>query len=149
MSGLRELYQEVIIDHAKQPRNYGRLLEANHKKEGFNPLCGDKLTLYIVEHDGKIEKIHFEGSGCAISMASSSLMTEAMKGKSRVEIDLIFNDFHQLVTQGHNVDLEKKLGKLAILAGVAEFPARVKCATLAWHTLKAAIADDPNIVSTE
>lgn len=149
MSELRELYQEVIIDHAKQPRNYGVLAEANHKKEGFNPLCGDKLSLYLLEHDGKIEQIQFEGSGCAISMASASLMTEAMKGKDRAEIEVIFNDFHQLVTKGHDADLENKLGKLAVLAGVAEFPARVKCASLAWHTLKAAIADDPSKVSTE
>lgn len=149
MSGLRELYQEVIIDHCKQPRNYGALADANHKKEGFNPLCGDKLTLYLLEHDGKIEKVHFEGSGCAISMASASLMTEALRGKTRAEIELIFNDFHQLVTTGHDVELEIKLGKLAVLAGVAEFPARVKCATLAWHTLKAAVADDPSIISTE
>jgi nitrogen fixation NifU-like protein len=149
MSGLRELYQEVIIDHSRQPRNFGVLADANHKKEGFNPLCGDRLTLYIVERDGLLEKLQFEGSGCAISVASASLMTEAMKGKTRAEVEIIFNDFHQLVTKGHDVEIESRLGKLAVLAGVAEYPARVKCASLAWHTLKAAIADDTQPVSTE
>lgn len=149
MSGLRELYQEVIIDHSKRPRNYGALEYAHHQKDGFNPLCGDKLTLYVLEQEGKITGLKFVGSGCAISMASASLMTETMKGKTRAEVEAIFNDFHQLMLEGHDVVLEDKLGKLAVLAGVAEFPARVKCATLAWHTLKAAIADDPNQVSTE
>lgn len=149
MSGLRELYQEVIIDHGRHPRNFGVLLDANHHKEGFNPLCGDKLMLYVAEKNGVIEKLQFEGSGCAISVASASLMTEVLKGKTRAEVDAIFNDFHQLVTHGHNAEIESRLGKLAVLAGVAEYPARVKCASLAWHTLKAAIADDPQTVSTE
>lgn len=149
MSGLRELYQEVIVDHSKHPRNFGLLPDANHIKDGFNPLCGDKLTISLYEKNGIVEKLHFEGSGCAISVASASLMTEALQGKSVNEIDAIFNDFHHLVTVGHNEELENKLGKLAVLAGVAEYPARVKCATLAWHTVKAAIADDPQPVSTE
>jgi nitrogen fixation NifU-like protein len=149
MSGLRELYQEVIIDHGRHPRNFGALPNANHTKEGFNPLCGDRLTLYIVEQNNVIEKIHFEGSGCAISVASASLMTEVLKNKTRAEAEVIFADFHQLIMHGHDKELEDRLGKLAVLAGVAEYPARVKCATLAWHTLKAAIADDPQPVSTE
>jgi nitrogen fixation protein NifU and related proteins len=149
MSNLRELYQEVIIDHSKQPRNYGLLTDANHQKEGFNPLCGDKLTLFMVERDGVIQRLQFIGSGCAISMASASLMTEAVKGKTRAEIENIFNDFHQLVTQGLIDNQENNLGKLAVLAGVAEYPMRVKCATLAWHTLRAAITDDTSPVSTE
>jgi nitrogen fixation NifU-like protein len=149
MPNLRELYQEVIIDHSKQPRNYGALLTANHHQEGFNPLCGDRLNVYALEKNGVIEKLQFEGCGCAISMASASLMTEAMQGKLRAEVETIFNDFHQLVTQGHDAALENKLGKLAVFAGVVEYPARVKCATLAWHTLMAAIANDPKVVSTE
>lgn len=149
MSALRELYQEVIIDHGKRPRNFGALEGANHIKEGFNPLCGDKLTLYILEKNNIVENLKFEGCGCAISVASASLMTEMLKGKTRAEVDGIFNDFHLLVTEGHNVELEERLEKLAVLAGVAEFPARVKCATLAWHTLKAALADDPTSISTE
>jgi len=149
MSGLRELYQEVIIDHSKSPRNFGILPDANHRQEGFNPLCGDKLTLTILEQNGIIEKIRFEGCGCAISVASASLMTEAIQGKTRLELDEIFNHFHELVTKGHDAVLENKLGKLAVLAGVSEYPVRVKCATLAWHTMKAAIADDQVPVSTE
>jgi nitrogen fixation NifU-like protein len=149
MSALRELYQEVIVDHSKHPRHYGVLENANHQKEGFNPLCGDKLTLYIKEKNGCAQQLQFEGSGCAISIASASLMTEALQGKTYAEIAVIFQDFHQLVTQGPDVTLEEKLGKLTVLAGVAQYPARVKCATLAWHTLKAIISADPALVSTE
>lgn len=146
---LRELYQQVIVDHSKHPRHFGVLENANHIKEGFNPLCGDKLTVYLQEQNGGIEKIQFVGCGCAISVASASLMTEVLTGKSAEEVDTIFNDFHQLITLGHNAELEDKLGKLAVLSGVAEFPARVKCATLAWHTLKAALKNDTHSVSTE
>ena len=149
MSALRELYQEVIVDHSKHPRNFGALPEAPISKEGFNPLCGDRLTVYVLENPHGLQTIQFQGCGCAISMASASLMTEVLTGKTRAEMHTIFHDFHQLVTQGHNVELEEKLGKLAVLAGVAEFPARVKCATLAWHTLKAALAGVPDSVSTE
>ena len=149
MNDLRELYQEVIIDHSKHPRNFGALPLANHRKDGFNPLCGDRLTLYILEQNGVVEEIQFEGCGCAISVASASLMTEVLRGKTGGEVEAIFTDFHQLMMHGHNPVLEERLGKLAVLAGVAEYPARVKCATLAWHTLKAAIADDPTPVSTE
>lgn len=147
MSDLRELYQEIIIDHGRHPRNFGALPEATHRKQGFNPLCGDKLLLQIQEIDGVVEKLMFEGCGCAISMASASLMTEVAKGKTKTEIDEIFTVFHEVVTQGKEAN--DKLGKLAVLAGVAEFPARVKCATLAWHTLMAALANDEKDVSTE
>lgn len=144
---LRDLYQEIIIDHAKTPRNFGKLEHANHCKLGHNPLCGDRLTLYIIEQNGKVEELYFEGTGCAISVASASLMTEAVKGKSIAEVQALFDDFHQLVTEGKEPLAD--LGKLAVFAGVAEFPIRVKCATLAWHTLKAALANDNNPVSTE
>jgi nitrogen fixation NifU-like protein len=143
---LRELYQEMIIDHGKQPRNFGALQERSHCHAGHNPLCGDKLTVYLQEQDGVVQDIKFEGAGCAISVASASLMTEAVKGKSTTEITELFDGFHQLVTVGNT---EKELGKLAIFAGVAEFPIRVKCATLAWHTMKAALSNEMKAVSTE
>ncbi len=144
---LRDLYQEIIVDHGKQPRNVGKLQHANHSQMGHNPLCGDKLKLYIVEQDGIVKEVCFEGSGCAISMASASLMTEAIKGKSKAEIDRLFDSFHHLVTQKKQPDID--IGKLAAFSGVAEFPIRVKCATLAWHTLKAALANDSQPVTTE
>lgn len=144
---LRELYQEMIIDHGKHPRNAGKLEHANHQHNGFNPLCGDKLTIYVNEQNGHVLDARFEGEGCAISVASASLMTEAIKGKSVTEVDHLFEHFHQLVTTG--VEPDVTLGKLAVFSGVAEFPIRVKCATLAWHTLKAALLHDPNPVSTE
>jgi len=146
MSELRELYQEVIVDHGRHPRNFGALLDANYRKEGFNPLCGDKIMLYVHEQNGVIEKLQFEGSGCAISMASASLMTEVLKGKSLSEANTVFAAFHELVTQGKTTE---NIGKLAVMGGVSEFPVRVKCATLAWHTLKAALIQDENPVSTE
>jgi nitrogen fixation NifU-like protein len=148
MSELRELYQQVIIDHGRSPRNFGVLPEANCHKEGFNPLCGDRITLHIYEHNGVVEKLSFEGSGCAISTASASLMTEQLRGKTLAEVDAIFSDFHALITQGDK-SVADKLGKLAILGGVADYPARVKCATLAWHTLQAALHNDTGVVSTE
>lgn len=144
---LRELYQEMIVDHGKQPRNFGKLANANHQQAGHNPLCGDKLILYVLEKNGVIEDAKFEGDGCAISVASASLMTEAVKGKSLAEINVLFDLFHHLVTEGKEPDQD--LGKLAVFSGVAEFPVRVKCATLAWHTLKAALANDTKPVSTE
>ena len=149
MTGLRELYQEVIIDHSKRPRNYGALTDANHEKEGFNPLCGDRLTVYVREENKTLTEIHFVGCGCAISVASASLMTEVLRGKTTTEAIAIFTAFHTLVTQGQDPEAENTLGKLAVLAGVAEYPARVKCATLAWHTLKAALDDANGTVSTE
>ena len=150
MSDVRELYQQLIIDHGRKPRNFGELENANHIKDGYNPLCGDKLRLYILEEDGIIEDIKFDGQGCAISTASASLMTEALKGKSIAEADTLFSSFHQLVTTGSDyAQLKAALGKLVVLAGVSEYPARVKCATLAWHTMQAAIHDDNKTVSTE
>jgi nitrogen fixation NifU-like protein len=150
MSDLRELYQEVIIDHGRHPRNFGAYPEANRNKEGFNPLCGDKIILHVHEENGIVEKIMFEGSGCAISMASTSLMTEVLKGKTVAEVTTIFSLFHDLVTHPESSDeLKEKLGKLAVLGGVSEFPVRVKCATLAWHTLNAALHNNPEQVTTE
>ncbi|RDI41338.1 Fe-S cluster assembly sulfur transfer protein SufU [Aquicella lusitana] len=144
---LRELYQEIIVDHGKAPRNFGKLSHASHCKAGHNPLCGDKLTLYLLERDGVVQDICFEGAGCAISVASASLMTECVKGKKRSDVIKLFEQFHDLVTAGKTS--EEDLGKLAVFSGVAEFPVRVKCATLAWHTLKAALEQDPDPVSTE
>jgi len=144
---LRELYQSVIVDHGRRPRNYCSLPEANCHKEGFNPLCGDHIFLHAEKIDEQIAKLSFEGKGCAISMASASLMTEFLKGKNISEIKKIFSDFHALVTRGQSSDL---LGKLTVFAGVQEFPARVKCATLAWHTLMAMLNHEANgPVSTE
>lgn len=149
MSDLRELYQETIIDHGRHPRNFGVLAEANHRQEGFNPLCGDKLTLYVQTKNDVVEKLMFEGSGCAISMASASLLTEVLKGKSIAEVETIFSAFHDLVTGQCCEHSAEKLGKLAVLGGVSEYPARVKCASLAWHTLKAALSNTSTVVSTE
>lgn len=143
---LRELYQEVIIDHGRNPRNFGSMPAAQFKKEGYNPLCGDKIIIYVKVKDGLIDKIQFEGSGCAISMASASLLSEILKGKSLAEYETIFADFHRLVTEGRS---SGDLGKLAVMGGVSEFPARVKCATLSWHTLKAALQNDFTEISTE
>ena len=150
MSDLRELYQEIILDHGRHPRNFGACPTATHHKEGFNPLCGDKILLHITERNGIIEKIMFEGSGCAISMASASLMSECLVGKKFEEVESLFSAFHEVVTN-HDASLEAKenLGKLAVLSGVSEFPARVKCATLAWHTFRAAIENNAAAISTE
>lgn len=148
MSDLRDLYQEVILDHYRKPRNSRPLAGANRKAEGFNPLCGDRLTLYLKLKDGVIEDASFEGSGCAISTASASLLTESIKGKTAQEAEVLFQGFHNLVTQDVATS-GQKLGKLEVLGGVREFPARVKCATLAWHTLHAALANQAEPVSTE
>ncbi|MCL4811660.1 MAG: SUF system NifU family Fe-S cluster assembly protein [Vicinamibacteraceae bacterium] len=150
MSELRDLYQEVILDHNKRPRNFGRLEHPTHQANGHNPLCGDRLTLTLRLEDGRIADIRFDGSGCAISKASASLMTDAVKGRSIEEADRLFADVHAMVTgeAGHEVDVDR-LGKLAVLSGVAEFPARVKCASLAWHTLEAALHHAGAEVSTE
>jgi nitrogen fixation NifU-like protein len=150
MNDLRELYQEMIIDHGRHPRNFGRLQNANHEKEGFNPLCGDKIHLFVEEKNGVLNNLCFEGSGCAISMASASLMTEILTQKTVEEANELFLNFHKMVTENdHSSELTEKMGKLAVLKGVAEFPARVKCATLAWHTLQAALNNDDKKVSTE
>ena len=149
MFDLKDLYQEVIIDHNRSPRNFGKLEDADHTLEGYNPLCGDRLTLYLKIKDNHISDISFDGSGCAISVASASLMTEAMKGKTIEEGTNIFNDFHELVTtDSQDIDFNK-LGKLAAIAGVKEYPTRVKCATLCWHTLHSLLAGHTTPVSTE
>lgn len=150
MSELRELYQEIIIDHGRNPRHFGVLPTANHIKEGFNPLCGDKVTLYVHEHKGVIKNILFEGCGCAISMASASLMAEILKGQTIEQAAELFELFRILITEGRLEEATKdKLGKLAVLGGVSEFPARVKCAALAWHTLRALLLNDDASVTTE
>ena len=148
MSELRELYQEVILEHSKKPRNYRALETANHKAEGFNPLCGDHFTVYLELQDGDIKDVGFQGSGCAISKASASMMTQALKGKTAAEAEELFSKFHDVVT-GHAEGSEENLGKLAVFAGVSEFPLRVKCATLAWHALRAALHGEQEAVSTE
>lgn len=149
MFDLKDLYQEVIVDHNRSPRNFGKLENPDRTLEGFNPLCGDRLTLYLKLDDNQINDISFDGSGCAISVASASLMTDAMKGKTAEEAEDIFNNFHDLVTSDAvDVDMEK-LGKLAALAGVREYPTRVKCATLCWHTLHSALEGEDTAVSTE
>lgn len=145
--GLQELYGEVILDHNRRPRNFGRLSGASHSAVGHNPLCGDRVTVYLRVEDGRIEEIAFEGVGCAISTASASMMTEALRGKSLAETRQLFERFHALVTRapapGHGDEAASgapELGKLAAFAGVGEFPMRVKCATLAWHALQSALA---------
>ncbi len=146
MNDLRELYQETIFDHYRQPRNYGRLRDANRSADGYNPLCGDKVTLYLKVEEGVIKDAHFEGAGCAIATASASLMTESIKGKREDEALQLLDSIHALVTTGTTTG---DLGKLEVLAGVHEFPLRVKCATLAWHTMKAALSNVETPVSTE
>jgi nitrogen fixation NifU-like protein len=150
MSDLRELYQELIIDHSKRPRNFKVLETANRKLEGYNPLCGDKITLFLeLEHD-RVKNVSFQGSGCAISTASASVMTESVKGKTLAEVEALFEVFHQMVMgKPPAAGNAPGLGKLAVFSGVSEFPARVKCATLAWHTLHAALQGTGETVSTE
>jgi len=145
---LRELYQEVILDHSKNPHNFREIEGASHEAKGHNPLCGDRLSLYITVEDGVIRDVSFQGAGCAISTASASMMTDALKGKTEDEAEALFGAFHDVVTgkEGANAD---ELDKLAVFAGVRDYPVRVKCATLAWHTLKAALADKEEAVSTE
>jgi len=139
MSELRDLYQDVILEHSKSPRNYRELPAANHKAEGFNPLCGDRFTVYVTMDGDAIRDISFQGSGCAISKASASMMTQIVKGKSAAEAEKLFDSFHRLVTGQAHANGDADLGKLAVFSGVSEYPARVKCATLAWHTLHAAL----------
>ena len=147
MSELADLYQEVILDHNRRPRNFHSLAEASHSAEGYNPLCGDRLTLYLKMNGDTIEDVSFVGAGCAISKASASLMTDAVKGRTRVEAQALFERFHRMVTTPPDQPVEE-MGKLSSLAGVREFPIRVKCASLAWHTLKAAF-DNRRRTSTE
>jgi nitrogen fixation NifU-like protein len=138
MSDLSDLYQEVILDHNKRPRNFRVLDDATHVAEGYNPLCGDRLSLYLKIEADVVADVGFQGSGCAISKASASLMTDALKGRGVAEARDLFERFHRMVTTPTDADVED-LGKLSALAGVREFPVRVKCASLAWHTLKAAL----------
>ena len=148
---MRELYQEVILDHHKHPRNFGRLAGANRHAEGFNPLCGDRITVYALVEGNAIRDLSFEGSGCAICMASASVMTDELAGKNIDDADALYVRFHDLVTgeSAKNPDLDA-LGKLAVFMGVREFPVRVKCATLPWHALRAALKDgEKATVSTE
>ncbi len=151
MSDLRDLYQEVILDHTKHPRNFGTLETANCRADGHNPLCGDKLTVFLRVADGAVQEVRFQGSGCAISTASASMMTESVKGKQLTEVDQLFERFHDLLTgkDESSPGMIEQLGKLAAFSGVKEFPVRVKCATLAWHTLQAALKREQQPVSTE
>jgi nitrogen fixation NifU-like protein len=148
MPELSDLYHDIILEHSKQPRNYRKLDAANRTAEGFNPLCGDHFTVYVDLAGDEIRDISFQGSGCAISKASASMMTQAVKGKRAEEAQQLFEKFHHLVT-GKNGVQASDLGKLAAFSGVSEFPVRVKCATLAWHALRAALEGDSHAVSTE
>ena len=149
MDDLQELYREVILDHNRAPRNFGELANATRVIDGVNPLCGDKITLYVKVSGGKVEDISFKGTGCAISVASSSLMTERVKGRTVAETLALFEQVHDLLTGDQaSVNLEQ-LDKLAALGGVREYPTRVKCASLAWHALKAAVTEDTPAVTTE
>jgi len=149
MSDLRELYQEVILDHNRKPHNFSEPPQANRKAIGYNPLCGDQLTVFLELQGGKIQDIGFQGSGCAISKASASMMTDALKGKTSEEVKTIFNRFHRMVTGDPGDTPDPDLGKLAVFSGVCEFPSRVKCASLAWHTVKAAMEGNKDPISTE
>ncbi len=146
---LRELYQEVILDHSRRPRNFGPKADANRTAQGNNPLCGDRLTVHLTLDDGVVSDVSFEGNGCAISLASASLMTEAIKGMTTDEVRDLFERFHRLVTSDDGDAEAGALDKLTVFAGVREFPVRVKCATLAWHTLTAALEGSTEEVSTE
>jgi len=149
MSELSELYQQVILDHNKKPRNFHKLENANRRADGYNPLCGDQLNVYLHVEGDQVQDVSFEGSGCAISKASASMMTQAVKGKTRAEAETLFNEFHRMATGELDEENEPNhLGKLKIFAGVRDFPARVKCATLSWHTMQAALNDQTE-VSTE
>ncbi len=149
MSELSDLYQEVILDHNRRPRNFRTIDDASRKQEGYNPLCGDRLTLYVRLDGDRITDVAFQGSGCAISKASASLMTEALKGRTVAEARELFEKFHEMVTSSPDTD-PADLGKLSVLSGVREYPTRVKCASLAWHTLKAAVSGETDApVSTE
>ena len=154
MDNLGNLYQEVILDHSRRPRNFRKMEGASRKADGYNPLCGDRVTIYLSMDGDVVKDASFQGSGCAISTSSASILTESMKGKTRAEAEALFETFHDLVTGERNAKPDApELGKLAVFSGVSEFPARVKCATLSWHTLRAAL-DSPNVdeavqVSTE
>ena len=149
-SELRELYQELILEHSKKPRNFHALEHANHTAEGFNPLCGDKIKLYLEIKDNQIKDVGFQGSGCAISKASASMMTASVKGKTTREAKELFDEFHEMLSGEASTKLNQtRLGKLSVFSGVSEFPVRVKCATLAWHTLRAGLEANGKTVCTE
>lgn len=148
MPDLRDLYQEVILEHSKSPRNFSALATANRKAEGYNPLCGDHFTVYLDVDDDHIRDVSFQGSGCAISKASASMMTQALKGKKTEDAERMFEEFHGIVTGKRDTSTEL-LGKLEVFSGVSEFPLRVKCATLAWHTMHAALQGQEKPASTE
>ncbi len=147
MNDLRELYQEVILDHRKQPRNFREMEGANRRLEGYNPLCGDRVTVYLQVKDDVVQDVTFQGTGCAISTASASMMTELLQGKTVEEAEIVFQHFQDLVTG--KSDGSGEVGKLVVFAGVSEFPLRVKCATLPWHTLRAALKQQAEAVTTE
>jgi nitrogen fixation NifU-like protein len=150
MSDLRELYQEVIIDHNKNPRNFRKLEDADRTAEGYNPLCGDQITVYLKLEDDVIKEISFQGSGCAISKASASMMTASLKGKTKAEAAALFDKVHKMLTRDPEAKVNaQELGKLAVLSGVCQFPARVKCASLSWHTLHTALKEKGGVTSTE
>ena len=149
MSDLRELYQQVILDHNKNPRNFREMPDATNRVDGYNPLCGDHYTIFLKLEDGTIREVTFTGSGCAISKASASVMSSTVKGKSKEEADQLFETFHKLVTGDPSSLSAADLGRLAAFSGVSEFPARVKCATLAWHTLRTALEGKQERVTTE
>lgn len=151
MSDLSALYQEVILDHNRRPRNFGVMEDADHHSEGFNPLCGDRVSVYVKLNESVVDQISFQGSGCAISVASASIMTESLKGRKLEEVKALFERFHRLVTGNlDSQDLsELDLGKLVVFGGVSRYPVRVKCATLTWHTLRAALEKRNQVVSTE
>jgi nitrogen fixation protein NifU and related proteins len=151
MPDLRELYQEVVVDHSRRPRNCRRIERASRCARGYNPLCGDKVNVYVKLQDGRVADVSFEGSGCAISTASASIMTEIVKGKTIEETEALFQEFHHLVTTGDSSTPSGAvpLGKLAVFSKVSDYPARVKCATLVWHTLHSALQGEESVVSTE
>ena len=150
MSDLRDLYQEVVIDHSKRPRNFRKMEDANHTAEGFNPLCGDRITLYLKLEGDRVADVAFQGSGCAISTSSASIMTEVLKGKTVAEAEKTFERFHRLVTgELQPGERAEDMGKLAVFGKVSDYPARVKCASLAWHTLNSALRDESKTVTTE
>lgn len=149
MATLRGLYQDLILDHNRAPQNFRPMEDANRRVEGVNPLCGDRLTVWLKVEDEVIQDATFQGSGCAISKASASLMTSAVKGKTRAEAEALFERFHRLVTEGMEQTEAESLGKLAAFSGLSEFPIRVKCASLSWHAMKAALNEPDAAVSTE
>lgn len=149
MSDLREIYQQLILDHNKNPRNFRSIKQAHRTAEGNNPLCGDKVTLYITLNGDQISDIAFQGSGCAISKASASLMTDALKGKTIQEADTLFQNFQNMVTNNQSTDPSETLGKLAVFSGIRQYPTRIKCATLPWHAAHAALHNHQDTITTE